>query len=98
MKPVELGRKIAQSISKLPTKSSGRGLFHGLVCRRLLDPVLGLRLGRRLPLHVLRLVDDAALLRNDVAHDVRRAGTGLFPGCRAGALPLELPPGPPARA
>jgi hypothetical protein len=37
-------------------------------------------------------------LRNDVAHDVRRAGTGLFPGCRAGALPLELPPGPPARA
>jgi len=59
----------------------------------LLDLVLGLRRGDRLPLHVLRRVRSAAFQRHDVIHHEAGAGTCSLAGCRARMLALELVPG-----
>jgi hypothetical protein len=60
---------------------------------RLLDPVLCLRVRNREPLHIPGLVQSAAFERNDVVHDVPRAGADCFAGGRARILPLKFATG-----
>jgi hypothetical protein len=77
------------------------GLYLELLARRkvqkdpkvLLDLVLRLGCCNRLPLHVGRLVDAAALQRDDMVSDVTEAGTGHPASRRAGILLLKFAPG-----
>ena len=57
-----------------------------------LDPILGSRVGRRLPLHIACFVRAAARERNHVVDLVAGARAGRQAGRRARVLALELPP------